>query len=201
MMTTAAKGKRQYRMGVRAQRSEATAVRILSAALERFLTQPYDAVTMAGVAEAAAVTVPTLMAHFGRKDELFVAAGQHRFEQITGSRDEAPAGDHEKAVRNLLDSYESDGDGVLHLLAEENRFPAVRAMTDKGRAYHHSWVERVFAPSLEPLEGAAREMLVVQLIVATDLFAWKLMRRDMKLSRRQAEAAILKMVNALTGDD
>ena len=129
-------------------------MRIRSAALELFLRQSYDPVTLAGVAAATGVTVPTLMAHFGRKDELFVAACQERFEQITGSRDEAPAGDPAAAIRNLLDSYEADGDGVLHLLAEEDRFPAVRAMTDKGRAYHRSWVERVFAPSLEPLRSA-----------------------------------------------
>lgn len=193
-------GKRQYRMGVRAQRSEATATRIRSAALERFLRQSYDAVTLAGVAEAAGVTVPTLMAHFGRKDELFVAACEERLEQITGSRDEAPAGDPAAAVRNLLDSYEADGDGVLHLLAEEDRFPAVRAMTDRGRAYHRSWVERVFASSLKRLRGAEADLLAVQLVVATDLYAWKLMRREMKLSRRQTERAFLKTVLKLTGE-
>jgi AcrR family transcriptional regulator len=197
----AATAKRPYRMNVRARRSEATAARIRSEALELFLTRAYDDVTLTEVAEAAGVTVPTLLAHFGRKGELFVAAGQERYEQITGARDEAPAGDHAAGVRNLIESYEADGDGVLHLLAEEDRFPAVREMTDRGRAYHRSWVRRVFAPSLESLSSAEAESLVVQLIVATDLFAWKLMRRDMKLSRRQTEAAILKMVNAMTGDD
>jgi AcrR family transcriptional regulator len=184
-------------MGVRARRSEETARRIREVALERFLTEPYDDVTLAGVAEGAAVTVPTLLAHFGRKDELFVAACQDRFEQITGSRDEAPAVDRAAAVRNVFDSYEADGDGVLHLLAEEDRFPAVRAMTDRGRAYHRSWVERVFASSLEPLAGAPRERRVAQLIVITDLFTWKLMRRDMELSRERAEEAILELVAAL----
>jgi AcrR family transcriptional regulator len=194
-------GRRQYRMSARARRSEATAARIRSEAMDRFITQSYDDVTLAGVAEAAGVTVPTLLAHFGRKDELFVAACEHRYEQITSSRDEAPVGDHAAGVRNLLDSYEGDGDGVLHLLAEEDRFPAVRAITDRGRAYHRSWVERVFAPSLLPLPDAEANLLVVQLIVATDLFAWKLMRRDMKLSRRRTEAAVLSTINALTGDD
>jgi AcrR family transcriptional regulator len=194
-------GKRQYRMSARARRSEATAARIRSEATDRFLTQSYDDVTLAGVAEAAGVTVPTLLAHFGRKDELFVAACEHRYEQITSSRDEAPVGDQAAGVRNLLDSYEGDGDGVLHLLAEEDRFPAVREITDRGRAYHRSWVERVFAPSLPPPPEAEANLLVVQLIVATDLFAWKLMRRDMKLSRRRTEAAMLGTVNALTGDD
>ncbi len=201
MTAPTATGKRQYRMSARARRSEATGARIRAVALERFLTQPYDDVTLAGVAEGAGVTVPTLLAHFGRKEDLFVAAGQGRLEQITSSRDEAPAGDLAAAVRNLFDSYEADGDGVLHLLAEEDRFPAVRLMTDKGRAYHRAWAERVFAPSLEALSGAELARRIAQLIVMTDLFAWKLMRRDMKLGRRQAEEAMFEMVTTLTGDE
>lgn len=193
------KSKRPYRMSVRAERSEATAARIRDEALKQFLTRSYDEVTLAGVAEAAAVTVPTLVAHFGRKEELFVAACRDRFDQITGSRDEAPAGELTAAVRNLIDSYEADGDGVLHLLAEEDRFPAVRKMTDAGRRYHREWVERVFATSLDALDGAARELLLVQLIVATDLVAWKLMRREMKLSREKTETAISQALLSLTG--
>jgi hypothetical protein len=40
---------------------------------------------------------------------------------------------------------------------------------------------------------------VIQLIVSTDLLTWKLMRLDMKLSRRRTEAAIVQMIDALTG--
>ena len=74
MTETAATEKRQYRMNVRARRSEATAKRIRGVALERFLSRPYEEVTLAEVAKAAGVTVPTLIAHFGRKEELFAAA-------------------------------------------------------------------------------------------------------------------------------
>lgn len=199
MTDAATKSKRPYRMSVRAQRSAATAERIRDEALKQFLTRSYADVTLAGIAAGAAVTVPTLLAHFGRKEELFVAACRVRFDQITGSRDEAPAGDLTAAVRNLVDSYELDGDGVLHLLAEEDRFPAVRKMTDAGREYHREWVARVFAANLARLEGAARERLQVQLIVATDLLAWKLMRRDMGLSRAKTEAATRQTLFALTG--
>ena len=150
------KSKRPYRMSVRAERSEATAARIRDEALKQFLTRSYDEVTLAGVAEAAAVTVPTLVAHFGRKEELFVAACRDRFDQITGSRDEAPAGELTAAVRNLFDSYEADGDGVLHLLAEEDRFPAVREMTDAGRRYHRDGSSGSSRRASTSLYGAAR---------------------------------------------
>lgn len=185
-------------MKARALSSEATAERILEVALERFLHRPYDDVTLAEVAAAAGVTVPTLIAHFGRKEDLFVAACEDWGRGMIELRDEAPAGDHAGAVRNLFEHYEARGDLILHLLAEEDRFPAVRAITDEGRKYHRRWVKRVFGPSLTLLRGARREQLVVQLIVATDLITWKLVRRDMELPRGQAEAAIAQMIQALT---
>lgn len=200
MMKATATGKRQYRMGVRAQRSEATAQRIREVALERFLSRSYDDVTLGEVAEAAEVTVPTLIAHFGRKEDLFVAALEDWGGRMIEFREEAPAGDHAGAIRNLLEHYDASGDRILHLLAEEDRFPNVRAMTDEGRKFHREWVERVFEPSLSGLRGIGREQLIVQLIVATDLFSWKLMRLDMKLSRRQTEAAMVGVIAALTGD-
>jgi AcrR family transcriptional regulator len=199
MTKTAATGKRDYRMDVRARRSEETAERIRTVALERFLSRPYDEVTLAEVAEASGVTVPTLIAHFGRKEDLFIAACEDGVNRIVESRGGAPVGDHRGAVRNLLDSYEVEGESILHLLAEEDRSPAVRAVTDVGRKYHRLWVERVFEPSLGSLRGARREQLVVQMIVATDVLTWKLMRLDMKLSRRRTEAAIVQMIDALTG--
>ena len=198
-MSTAEKDKRQYRMKVRARRSEATAGRILEMAQERFLTRPFEDVTLAEIAKAAEVTVPTLIAHFGRKEELFVAACEDWALGMIEAREEAPVGDHPGAVRNLFDGYEANGGLVLHLLAEEDRFPAVREMTDGGRRYHRLWVERVFEPSLRSLRGARREQLVVQLIVATDLLTWKQLRLDMKMSRSKAETTIVQMVDALTG--
>jgi AcrR family transcriptional regulator len=201
MTEAAATEKRQYRMKVRAQRSEKTADRIREVALERFLSQSYSEVTLVEVAEAAGVTVPTLIAHFGRKEDLFVAVLEEWGGRMVESRDEAPVGDHAGAIRNLLDHYDTEGNRILHLLAEEDRFPAVRAMTDEGRKFHREWVERIFEPSLRSLRGARREQLVIQLIVATDLLTWKLIRLDMKLSRRRTEAAIMQMVDALTGAD
>jgi len=198
MAATAEKAKRQYRMKVRARRSEATARRILEMARERFLTRSFEDVTLAEIAEAAGVTVPTLIAHFGRKDELFVAACEDWALGMIEFREEAPVGDHAGAVRNLFDGYEAKGEFILHLLAEENRFPTVREITDGGRRYHRAWVEKVFAPSLKPLRGARREELTVQLIVATDLLTWKQLRLDMEKSRTKAETTVVRMLDALT---
>jgi hypothetical protein len=59
----------------------------------------------------------------------------------------------------------------------------------------------VFAPLLDSLGPGARERRHVELIVATDLSVWKLLRRDMGLGRRQAERIVAEMVTALKGTD
>ncbi|MDX6601438.1 MAG: hypothetical protein QOF13_640 [Solirubrobacterales bacterium] len=114
-------------MDVRARRSEETAQRIREVALERFLSRSYDEVTLAEVAEAAGVTVPTLIAHFGRKEDLFAAVLEDWGDRMIESRDEAPVGDHAGRIRNLLDHYDTEGNRILHLLAEEAVAPPHRS--------------------------------------------------------------------------
>ena len=88
---------------------------------------------------------------------------------------------------------------VIRLLAEEERFPAVREMADSGRDWHRGWVERTFVPLYADLRGAARERRIVSLVVATDLQVWKLLRRDMRLGRKTAERIVIDMVTTTKG--
>lgn len=70
-------------------------------------------------------------------------------------------------------------------------------MTDGGRAYHRWWLAEIFAAELDPLSTGARERRLSQLFLATDLMGWKLLRFDLGLSARRAQAAILENVRAL----
>jgi len=72
-------------------------------------------------------------------------------------------------------------------------------MIESGRAYHRDWVARVFAPLLDGLSGSARKRRLVELIVATDLLVWKLLRRDMRLGRATAERIVTEMVTTSKG--
>jgi hypothetical protein len=74
-------------------------------------------------------------------------------------------------------------------------------MTDAGRAYHRAWAARTFAPLLRGLRGGARERRLSAIIVASDLLVWKLLRRDMRLSRSQAEGTVVEMVLAAPASD
>ncbi len=199
MAIAASTGKRSYDMSLRAQRSSATADRIRTAAWRRFSKKAFDEVTLAEVAGRAGVSVQTVVTHFGGKEGLFLAAYEAWARGAVRAREKADPSDPAQAVRGLLADYERDGRAALHMLAEEMRFPAVREMTERGRAYHRAWVGDVFAGLLEPLSRAERERTHSQLVLATDLLSWKLLRFDVGHSPREAEATILAMVEKLAG--
>jgi AcrR family transcriptional regulator len=186
-------------MVARAEAAAATRERILAAAWRRFADEIYERVRLADVASDAGVSVQTVHSAFGTKDQLFVAAWGWAIGPEGARRDRAPAGDVKQAVRLLYDSYELQGDAALRLLAEEDRIPAIRRMTDAGRAWHRGWVERTFAPLLAGSRGAARERRVVALVVATDILVWKLLRREMGLGRAEAERVVIDMIAATSG--
>jgi AcrR family transcriptional regulator len=192
-------GKRPYRMRARAEATAATGERILDAAEAAFYEQPGDEVTLAAVAERAGVTVQTVLRRFGNRQALLGAALARAAARVSLQRGSAPVGDVEGAVRVLVDHYEELGDRVLRVLGEEGRNRTLHALTDIGRAYHREWCKRVFAPTLGELEGAELERRTAQLVAVTDVYAWKLLRRDQRLSREQTELGMRELVEPLTG--
>jgi AcrR family transcriptional regulator len=186
-------------MVARAEAAAATRDRILAAAWKRFSNRAYEHVRLADIACDAGVSEQTVYSRFGTKDELFVAAWVWAIGPEGTRRDRAPVGDVQEAVRLLYDSYEAQGDASLRLLAEEDRIPAIRQMTDAGRAWHRDWVERTFAPLLAGSRGPARKRRLVALVVATDILVWKLLRREMGLDRTTAERIVIEMITATKG--
>ncbi|MGO9762908.1 MAG: hypothetical protein ACLP1Q_16770 [Solirubrobacteraceae bacterium] len=101
-----------------------------------------------------------------------------------------------EAITNLFDHYEAHGAAVLRMLSQEERIPAIQQMTDAGRAYHHAWAAKTFAPLLGGLRVAQRERRLAAIVIATDLLVWKLLRHDMRLERPKAERIIAEMVQS-----
>src|SRR4051812_33899823 len=120
--------RRRYRMVARAEAAAATRDRLLASAWTHFAELAFEGVRLVDVARDAGVSVQTLHAHFGTKDELFVAAWRRRMAPEGARRDSAEPGDFATAIRVLYDSYDRDGDAVLRLLAHEERIPAVHEM-------------------------------------------------------------------------
>lgn len=189
--------RRPYRMQARAKAAAETGRRILRAAIDLGPEILSDQATLDDVAERAGVTVQTVLRRFGSKEGLIVATGEEVQGQVAAQRGEAPVGDISGAVSNLVEHYEEWGDNTLRLLAQEERYPAIRPYADAGRAGHREWVERVFAPFLAKRTGQERERLVVELVAVCDLYVWKVLRRDQGLGREQTEIALVEMVTAL----
>jgi AcrR family transcriptional regulator len=184
-------------MAARAAAAAATRASIAGAWLALSRELDYDEITLDAVAEGAEVTVQTVIRHFGSKEELFVAVAREVAAEEELRRELAPIGDVDGAVRALSEHYERIGDVVLRLLGQENRFPAIREMTDEGRRIHYEWVDRTFAPLLAGGKGGARRRRRAQLIALTDVYMWKLLRRDLGLGRRETPTAMAEMVSAV----
>ena len=187
---------RPYRMVARAQAAAATADRILDAAVELFWERPAE-VSLEDVARHAGVSVQTVIRRFGSRDGLLAAAAEREAERVRRQRDEAPIGDPAGAVRVLFDHYEALGDRVLRLLAEEDRLPGLGEIAGRGRALHRDWCARVFASALAGRTGVERDRRLAQLVALCDVYTWKLLRRDAGLSRRQAELALVELLERM----
>jgi len=192
--------KRPYRMRARAEAAAETGRRILEATIELHRERYFDQVSFEDIAERAGVTVRTVIRRFGSKERLIVAAAEEGARRVTHQRYQVPVGDIEGAVDNLVDHYEEWADSALRLLAQEERVAAFRSITDAARAYHYEWVERTFAPLLAKRTGEARRRLLAELIALCDVYFWKLLRRDVGLSREQTALAIRETILALKGE-
>jgi hypothetical protein len=104
------------------------------------------------------------------------------------------------AVTTLVDDYDESGDAIGRMLALEDRIAVLRPALERGRREHAEWVERVFATALVRLRGAERTRRIAELVAVTDVYTWKLLRRDRGLTRRQTILAVREMVEALHND-
>jgi AcrR family transcriptional regulator len=186
---------RTYTMTARAKSAEETRLRITRAAFELQTERLTAEISLEDIAARAGVTVQTVLRRFGSKAELFAASLDLINSDIAEER-RAPAGDVPTAIRVLVDHYEKHGEFALLMLAQENSYAHVRQMSDAGKKMHRGWVAEVFGPLL-PTGTTDLEEAIDLLVVATDVYVWKLMRRDRGLSRAQTEHRINSLVSAV----
>jgi AcrR family transcriptional regulator len=148
------------------------------------------------VGARAGVTVQTILRHFGSKDALFSAAVGFGSAEVAAERI-APVGDVAEAVRVIVDHYESRGDWVMALLGQEASDERIRGITESGRQVHREWVATVFEPQLARCAKPQRQVVCNLLVVATDVYTWKLLRRDRGLSRSRTEDQIRYLTDAI----
>jgi AcrR family transcriptional regulator len=184
-------------MGARADAAEATLKRVLEVAVRLFTDHPYDDVSLELVATEAGVSKRTVLRRFGSKETLFGEAMTMARGEMIAHRQAAPVGDVPGAVANVVGQYERWGANRLRLLEQEDRIPLIAEWVQGGREWHWGWVEQVFSPQLSGLRGAERRRRIAALVVLTDVYTWRLLRLDLKLSRADTERTLVDLINQM----
>jgi AcrR family transcriptional regulator len=182
---------RSYTMGARAEAVAETRRRIIEALFDLGRERMFPDISLDDVAAAAGVSVQTILRHFKSRAGLTEATMDHAIATVTEER-HAPVGDVDAAVAVIVGHYEDRGRTALLMLAQEPSDPQVAELTRRGRAMHRAWVTDVFAPFAGP-----RDPLIDLLVVATDVYTWKLLRLDRRYSRARTEHLINRMVTSL----
>lgn len=183
---------RPYRQSARARAAAETADRILEAFVERLTSKWLDEIRLDDVAAEAGVTVQTVIRRFGGKEGLLSAAAERLQAEIDARRAVEP-GDVGGAVRAAATDYEKAGDLFVRILAQDDRSADLAAINAAGRAAHRSWVEGAFRPMLDRA-GKRRRSLLDELVIALDVYVWKLVRRDMGRSLADYRALVEAMI-------
>lgn len=178
--------KRAYSSTVRAEKAAATRQRIIDVAQDLFIDRSAE-FTLDRVATMSGVTVQTVLRVFGSKEALILAS-IGTFRQADEPRFVGPSGSIAAIIARLYDDYEEIGDRVIRMLADEFRIPGFSDATAIGRNKHREWVMAAFAEQLAAQPARQRTRLLTALIAATDVYVWKLLRRDLALDRKTAQS-------------
>ncbi len=195
--TPASVARQPYRQGSRALAAEATGRRIIDAFAALIALRRFDEITLDDVAAGAGVTRQTVIRRFGDKMGLMRSVGERIGEQVAANRYHRPAGNPAEAVARLVGDYEETGDLVISVLNQEDRSPELKEILNVGRAGHRLWVEESFGHFLAGLAADLRERRLIQLIAVTDVWVWRLLRRDQKRSAEEVEQLIAELVLTL----
>ena len=184
------KTKRPYTMGARAEAVEETRLRIIRALVALAGERPFAEISLEDIAAGAGVSVQTVLRRFGSRDALFAVAMETAMSEVEDER-RTPAGDASAAVRTVVEHYERRGRAALLLLAQEGHDEVARKATERGKAMHRGWVRDAFFPATED------EAVLDLLVVATDVYTWKLLRLDRGHGRALTERRMRALVDAV----
>jgi AcrR family transcriptional regulator len=156
----------------------------------------YEDVTLTDIARAAGVSHQTVLNHFESKQGVARAAWELVGAETERRRSEAPMGDAAGAVHVLVGEYERLGDSNARWAASADRLEGLASLLDAARSAHQDWLALVFADDL-PDDRARRRRAVHALHAATDVYTWKLLRRDLGLSRAETERTMVDLVRGV----
>jgi AcrR family transcriptional regulator len=175
-------------------------VRVATAFNDLLLRRWIDEITLDEVAASAGTTRQTVIRLFGGKDGLLEAViDLVRAEAVPPTSMPADVSAR-AALKALIAHYEAVGDMVVRFLAQEERHSALRPLLAQGRHEHRAWVAQRFGSTQNGLSEHERERQIIRLIVATDIYTWKLLRRDFGKSQDEVLHLMVGIINKETGE-
>jgi AcrR family transcriptional regulator len=189
---------RRYKQTARAEAATENGERILRAFNRQLQQGWFDEIRLEDVAQEAEVSVQTVIRRFGGKDGLLEACTEMMDREIRAER-QMPVGDVDQIIELIIAEYELRGDQVMRLLAQEDRYPQIRKNADRGREVHREWTGDVFAPWLDRLSGSERRDVHDRLVIALDIYVWKLVRLDMKRSKASLARTMKRLCASALG--
>lgn len=189
--------KRRYQMSKRAESAAQTERAIFSATAELWCECSFADITLDAIAERAGVSVRTIIRRFGSREDLLKACIENSSANIESDREKAEPGDVEGALGYLLADYEAYGDAIVRTLAVEAQLDVAQEVLQAGRRYHRQWCERIFAPFLPDKNDPRYQQELTAFVAATELYLWKLLRRDLNYSLRDTQETFMRLVNGL----
>ncbi len=154
-------------------------------------------ITLEMVSNESGVTTRTIMRKFGSKVGLLTESLPILTAQVEAQRKVTKAGDIDAILQALLSNYESMGEAAIRTINLESELEIAREIGRKGRELHRNWCIQMFSPYLPEQNTPEFEIQLNSFIAATEIYLWKLMRKDLKLSREKTLAIFKNMVEGL----
>lgn len=185
---------RRYDMSRRSAQAARTREYIIAAAEKLLRSMRIEEVSLQAVAEEAGTTVQTVLRHMDSRDGCFAAVAEVVAARVEEQRGTSTYKTVEEAIAALIAHYEAEGTLILNLLAQERGGDAfVSAMLRAGRNYHREWVRRCLVP-----QSKRRSVTDIDaLVLATDIYAWKLLRLDLGRSTRTTGRVMSRVVKGV----
>jgi AcrR family transcriptional regulator len=182
---------RAYSMEVRSRGIAENRAAVQRAVVGLAEVQRLADISLADIAEQSGVSVRTLLRYYGTKDQLIRTVADELQAVPLADRPVMP-GDVDGALAALSEDYEANGRLMLMLLGQEDTDPIAQHVTRRGKASHRKWVCAQF-----DLDETADVEQVDLLVVCTDLYTWKLLRLDRRLSQEEVVARTAALVRAV----
>ena len=192
--------KRPYRQIARSASTESLRQRIVTAFHGLLLKRWIDEITLDEVAVSAGTTRQTVIRLFGGKDGVLEAVIGLIREEAVPRISMLGNVSRRTVLKALIAHYEAVGDMVVRFLAQEERHSALRPLLAQGRREHRAWVTERFGSAQSSLNKLERERQITRLIVATDIYTWKLLRRDFGKSQHEVLRLMVGIINKETGE-